>query len=223
MVGVPLKQLHRWDVSPQEAIAIQKQLAGKLIDDTPLDFNAIHTIAGVDVSVKDNVSTAAVVVLSYPAMELIETVTAQQPTPFPYIPGLLTFREGPVLVEAFGKLQHTPDVFIFDGMGRIHPRRTGIAAHMGLWLERPTIGVGKTHFIGKYDDPGAMKGSYSLITDKDETIGAALRTRDRVKHVYVSVGHMADLTSALVLAIVTSPKYRLPRPIRLAHNAAGKR
>jgi deoxyribonuclease V len=171
---------------------------------------------------KENVSTAAVVVLSFPKMEIIESVTAIQPTPFPYVPGLLTFREGPVLVEAFEQLQHEPDVFMFDGMGRIHPRRMGIASHMGLWLKRPTVGIGKTHFIGTYDTPGTPKGSYADIHDKGEVIGRVLRTRDKVKPVYVSVGHLADLDTATALALMCSPKYRLPRPIRMAHNTAGK-
>jgi deoxyribonuclease V len=214
--------LHAWDVTPQEAIAIQKDLAAQLIDDTPLEIASIQRVAGVDVSVKDNVSTAAVVVLTYPELAVIEAVTVSQPTPFPYVPGLLSFREGPVLVEAFEQLQHEPDVFLFDGMGRIHPRRTGIAAHMGLWLQRPTVGIGKTHFIGMYTAPGTLKGSYSPITDKGEVIGNVLRTRTNVKPVYVSVGHMADLPTATALALACSPKYRLPHPIRMAHNTAGK-
>ncbi len=214
--------LHAWDVNPQEAITIQNNLAAQLVDNTPLDIASIRFVAGVDVSVKNSVSKAAVVILTYPELEIVESVTASQPTPFPYVPGLLTFREGPVLVEAFEKLQQEPDVFLFDGMGRIHPRRTGIAAHMGLWLERPTVGVGKTHFIGKYDTPGTPKGSFSPITDKGELIGNILRTRTNVKPVYVSVGHMANLPTATALALACSPKYRLPRPIRMAHNTAGK-
>jgi deoxyribonuclease V len=214
--------LHAWDVSSSEAVAIQKDLAGQLIDDAPIDIDSVKLIAGVDVSVKANVSTAAVVVIAYPQMELVEAITAVQPTPFPYIPGLLTFREGPVLVEAFEQMHNEPDVFIFDGMGRIHPRRMGIAAHMGLWLRRPTIGVGKTHFIGDYTDPGEMKGERSFITHKGETIGVVLRTRTRVKPVYVSVGHMAHLESAVALTLAVTPTYRLPHPIRLAHHTAGK-
>lgn len=214
--------LHVWNVTTTDAIAIQNSLAPQLIDDQPLHFPSIRTVAGVDVSVKDNISQAAVVVLSYPQLDIIESVTTSQPTPFPYVPGLLTFREGPVLQAAFEKLQHEPDVFIFDGMGRIHPRRMGIAAHLGLWLQRPTIGVGKTHFIGTYQKPPSPKGSYSLIHDKGEVIGAVLRTRSRVKPVYVSVGHLTDLNSALALTIACSPKYRLPRPIRMAHRTAGK-
>ncbi|NJL58132.1 endonuclease V, partial [bacterium] len=142
-----IHHLHRWDITPQEAIALQKDMAGRVIHDTPLDLAALRFVAGVDVSVKGDISQAAVVVLSYPALRVVESVTATRPTPFPYIPGLLSFREGPVLVEAFEKLQTVPDVFLFDGMGRIHPRRIGIASHMGLWLDKPAVGCGKTHLI----------------------------------------------------------------------------
>src|SRR5690606_38419713 len=130
---------HDWNLSPQQAIELQRQMAQETITDRPLDLERVKLVAGVDVSVKDDMSRAAVVVLSYPALEVVESVTAIQPTPFPYIPGLLSFREGPVLEEAFGALQSEPDVFIFDGMGIMHPRRLGIGAHMGLWLQRPTI------------------------------------------------------------------------------------
>ncbi|MEL6150901.1 MAG: endonuclease V [Chloroflexota bacterium] len=217
-----ITHLHDWDVTSQEAVQIQKDLASTLVIGTPLDIDAVTLVAGVDVSVKNNVSQAAVVVLTYPEMHVVESVTASQPTPFPYIPGLLTFREGPVLEEAFGQLEHEPDVFVFDGMGRIHPRRMGIAAHMGLWLGRPTIGVGKTHFIGEYDEPGNNKGDYEWITHRGETIGAIVRTRTSVKPVYVSVGHKTDLPSAIEFTLKVTPKYRLPRPIRMAHNTAGK-
>jgi len=217
-----IHHLHDWNLSPTEAVQIQKDLSDKLIDDQPLDADAVQYVAGVDVSVKDNVSQAAVVVMSYPDLELVETVKASMDTPFPYVPGLLTFREGPVLVKAFEKLKQQPDVFIFDGMGRIHPRRMGIAAHMGLWLQRPTIGVGKTHLIGDYGQPGALKGSFSWIHDRNEIIGAYLRTRSNVKPVYVSVGHLAEINDAINFVLTCTPKYKLPRPIRLAHDAAGQ-
>lgn len=216
-----ITHLHRWDVSSKEAIAIQKDLAPQVIHDRPIDLDRVKLVAGVDVSVKNNYSRAGVVVLSYPDLEVVESVTALQATPFPYIPGLLTFREGGVLVEAFEKLHHTPDVFIFDGMGRIHPRRIGIASHLGLWLDKPTIGCGKTHFIGTYDTPEQTKGDFSYLVDKDEVLGVVLRTRTKVKPVYISVGHLADLDSAIQLTLACTPKYRLPRPIRMAHNTAG--
>jgi deoxyribonuclease V len=214
---------HRWDVTPREAIALQKSLSPRIIYDTPLDLEKVQLVAGVDVSVRDNVSTAAVVVLTYPDMTPVETVLESQPTPFPYIPGLLSFREGPALSAAFEQLKSEPDVFIFDGMGRIHPRGIGIASHMGLWLDRPTIGCGKSHLIGQYDTPGPEKGNLSLLSYKGETLGAVLRTRTNVKPVYISVGHRATLETALQVIMACTPRYRLPEPIRQAHNAAGKK
>jgi deoxyribonuclease V len=159
--------------------------------------------------------------LRYPELEVIETVLAQRPTPFPYIPGLLTYREGPVLEEAFQNLKHEPDVFIFDGMGIMHPRRIGIASHMGVWLQKPTIGCGKTYFLGTYDEPARERGAWSLVHHKGDVIGAVLRTRDGVKPVYISPGNLADLPTSLDLVMRCTPKYRLPEPIRQAHNAAG--
>ena len=213
---------HDWNVSPQEAIELQKTLAAEVISNQPIDIASVKLVAGVDVSVKDNVSQAAVVILKYPELEVIETVLAKRPTPFPYIPGLLTYREGPVLEEAFQKLQHEPDVFIFDGMGIMHPRRIGIASHMGVWLQKPTIGCGKTYFLGTYDEPAQERGSWSLVHHKGDVIGSVLRTRDKVKPVYISPGNLADLPTSLDLVLRCTPKYRLPEPIRQAHNAAGE-
>ncbi|MCA0456507.1 MAG: deoxyribonuclease V [Chloroflexi bacterium] len=213
---------HDWNVTPSEAIALQKTLASEVVSSKPLDITAIKLVAGVDVSVKENVSQAAVVILTYPDLQVIETVLMQQPTPFPYIPGLLTYREGPVLEAAFAKLQNEPDVFIFDGMGIMHPRRIGIASHMGVWLQKPTIGCGKSYFLGKYDEPLQERGAWSLLYDKGEVIGGVLRTRQGVKPVYISPGHLADLPTSLDLVMRCTPKYRLPEPIRQAHNAAGQ-
>jgi deoxyribonuclease V len=216
-----ITHLHDWNVSPTEAVALQKQLVGDVIYDRPLDLDSIRLVAGVDVSVKNNISQAAVVVLSYPELQPVETVLWKVPTPFPYIPGLLTYREGPVLEEAFKRLQHEPDVFIFDGMGRAHPRRMGIATQMGLWLQKPTIGCGKTLFVGKYVEPPIERGSSAPLIDKGEQIGVILRTRTAVKPVYISVGHLADLPTSVELVMRCTTKYRLPEPIRFAHNAAG--
>lgn len=217
-----INHLHAWDVTPDEAIALQRTLAARVIDDQPLDLGAVRHVAGVDVSVKDNISHAAVVVATFPDLTPVETVTATQPTPFPYIPGLLSFREGPVLTEAFSRLQQIPDVFIFDGMGILHPRRLGIAAHMGLWLDRPTIGCGKTHLVGQYADPAPEKGAFSPVLHRGERLGVVLRTRTQVKPVYISVGHRADLDSAVALILACTRRYRLPDPIRMAHDAAGR-
>lgn len=210
---------HDWNLTPNAAVQLQRELGAEIIHQ-PLALETLRYVAGVDVSVKDGLSQAAVVVLTYPGLEVVETVTASQPTPFPYIPGLLSFREGPVLETAFQQLQTVPDVFLFDGMGIMHPRRLGIAAHLGLWLNRPTIGCGKTHFVGDYAPPGENVGDYSLVTHRGEIIGAVLRTRVRVKPVYISAGHLADLPTALQVVRQCTPKYRLPEPIRQAHRAA---
>ncbi len=212
--------LHDWDLSPRAAIELQAVLASGLVDDKPLDPGRIRTVAGVDVSVKGGVSRAAVVVMRYPQLETIETRRAKAETSFPYIPGLLAFREGPVLLAALSALRNEPDVFIFDGMGQMHPRRMGIAAHLGLWLGRPTVGCGKTRFIGTHQEPAPVKGSRSPLIHKGETLGVVLRTRSNVKPVYVSVGHFADLESAAHLVLTTTTRFRLPEPIRAAHKAA---
>ncbi len=219
---------HDWNISAAEAIALQKQMVSEIDYQRPIDLSAIKLVAGVDVSVKPDPVTgvdqsqAAVVVLSYPDMQVIETALAQMPTPFPYIPGLLSFREGPVLEMAFAKLQTEPDVLIFDGMGRAHPRRIGIASHLGLWLQKPSIGCGKTLFVGHFTEPAAERGSFTDLVDHDEVIGAVVRTRTNVKPVFISVGHLADLNTSVKLILACTSKYRLPDPIRAAHNAAGK-
>lgn len=212
--------LHAWDLAPSDAIALQNQLAAQLVDQ-PLDWDHLRTVAGVDVSVVNNISQAAVVVLSYPDLQLLESVTAKMPTPYPYIPGLLTFREGPVLLEAFAKVQHTPDVFIFDGMGRIHPRGIGIAAHMGLWLNMPTVGCGKTPFVGRHEPLAPEQGSLSPLTYRSRIIGAVVRTRANVQPVYISAGHLMTHDDAVTLTLRCTTRYRLPEPIRAAHRAAG--
>ncbi len=213
---------HSWNLSPTEAIALQKELRAEVISDRPIALDEVRLVAGVDVSVKNEQSQAAVVVATYPGFLVVETVLARRPTPFPYVPGLLSFREGPVLEEAFEKLKSAPDVFIFDGMGIAHPRRIGIASHMGLWLQRPTVGCGKTLLCGRYKDLGEEKGSAAPLIDKGEAIGVALRTRTARNPVFISPGHLADIPTAAELVLRCSLKYRLPEPIRLAHNAAGQ-
>lgn len=218
--------LHEWDVTPARAIALQRELASRLIDE-PLPLESIELVAGVDVSVKPDaegraLSRAAIAVLTFPDLRLIETATAIQPTPFPYIPGLLAFREGPVVLDAFDRLRHLPDALIFDGMGRAHPRRMGIAAHLGLWLDRPTVGCGKTWLIGEHQPPAPERGAWSPLRDKGEIIGAALRTRANVSPVYISHGHRCDLPSAIALTMACTTRYRLPETTRAAHHAAGE-
>lgn len=212
---------HPWNISPAEAIALQRRLAPLVDARTPLDLEAVHLVAGVDVSVKNEISRAAIAVLRFPSLELVEAVTAEMPTSFPYIPGLLSFREGAVILAAHHKLRCVPDVYLFDGMGIMHPRRLGIAAHMGLWLEKPTIGCGKTYLIGQYDDPTPQAGSYATVWDKGEALGIVLRTRANVKPIYLSVGHRATIETARTFTLRCVTRYRLPEPIRAAHRIAG--
>ncbi|AMB45584.1 deoxyribonuclease V [Methylobacterium sp. AMS5] len=212
---------HAWDLTPAEAVALQRRLRSEIVADRAIDLGAVRLVAGVDVSVKNERSRAAVVVVTFPGFLLVETAFAERPTPFPYIPGLLSFREGPVLEEAFGRLRAEPDVFLFDGMGIAHPRRIGIASHMGLWLERPTIGVGKTRLVGTNAALPEEKGAHVPLIDRGETIGAVVRTRNATLPLFISPGHRADIPSAVELVLACSPKYRLPEPIRLAHKAAG--
>ncbi len=222
-----ISPLHEWNLTPREALQLQKDLASQVNLQNPLKVDDLHLVAGVDVSVRRNsenveMSQAAVVVMRYPSFEVVEVVRSSMPTPFPYIPGLLSFREGPVLVNAFQQLQNVPNVFIFDGMGIAHPRHLGIAAHLGLWLKKPTIGCGKTWLFGRHDPVGEERGSFSWMMDKNEKIGAAVRTRTRVKPVYISPGNLVDIESAIAVVFACTPRFRLPEPIRAAHNAAGE-
>lgn len=216
-----LVHLHDWNLTPRAAVALQQRLAAQVVTGPPLALERVRLVAGVDVSVKNDVSRAAVVVVTFPGLVPVETVTVAQPTPFPYIPGLLSFREGPVLEAAFAQLQTEPDAFLFDGMGIMHPRRLGIASHLGLWLGRPTVGCGKTHLVGAYEPPPAARGARSAVYYHGEQVGVVLRTRAGVKPLYISPGHCIDLDSAVALVLACTPRYRLPEPIRLAHRAAG--
>lgn len=212
---------HSWNVTPEDAVALQRRLRSEVIATRPIDASKVRLVAGVDVSVKHEQSQAAVVVVTFPDFRFVTTVLARRPTPFPYVPGLLSFREGPVLEEAFERLETEPDVFLFDGMGTAHPRRIGIACHLGLWLERPTIGCGKTRLVGRHGPLAEEKGAAQPLVDRGETIGAAVRTRAGTNPIFVSPGHRADLASAVALTLACCPKYRIPEPIRLAHTAAG--
>jgi len=215
--GIP----HIWELSPHEAITLQKRLASQVDTSTPIDFDSLELVAGVDVSVKNNISRAAIVVLTFPDLELVEAVTERIPTPFPYISGLLSFREGAVILAAHDKLKHRPDAYIFDGQGIAHPRGIGIASHIGLWWDAPTVGCAKTRLVGQYEEPGPEKGAYTPLIDHGRPIGVVLRTRANVKPVFVSPGHRATIDSARELVLRCTTRYRLPAPIRAAHQVAG--
>jgi deoxyribonuclease V len=202
-------------------MAIQMELAGEV--SRAGKISAPHFIAGVDISVNrfSKIGTGAVVVLSYPGLELVETQSVTANIEFPYVPGLLSFREAPLILAAFEKITLTPDIVMVDGQGIAHPRRFGIASHLGLLLGLPTIGCAKSRLCGEHEIPSNEAGSYKELKDNNEVIGAVLRTKTGVKPLYVSIGHMIDLTSAMEWVVACCRGYRLPEPTRLAHQAAG--
>ncbi len=211
---------HSWDLSPKEAIALQKELAQEVkLEDAVAEFD---TVAGVDVGIKERVSRAAIVVLSYPQLEFLTDATAERPVSYPYVPGLLTFREAPVILDALTQLTISPDVLIFDGQGYAHPRRMGLATHMGLLLDHPTVGCAKSRLCGEYEEPGLERGAYSWLKDKGEIIGAVLRTRTNVKPLFVSPGHLVSLSTAIELVLGCGGGYKLPETTRWAHRVASE-
>ncbi len=216
-----ITQCHSWQVTPAQAIEIQKNLAGEV--STTGNIKAPRYIAGVDISVNrfSKTGTGAVVVLNYPALQVVEVQVVKDLITFPYVPGLLSFRETPLLLSAFKTLKITPDIIMVDGQGIAHPRRCGIASHLGLLLNMPTIGCAKSRLCGEYENPGIKAGSFAELKDNGEVIGAVLRTRDNVKPLYISIGHMIDLPAAIKWVIACCRGYRLPEPTRLAHQAAG--
>ncbi len=216
-----VKRLHSWQVGIQEALDIQGWLAERVCREG--NIIAPRFIAGVDISVKreQGTATGAVVVLSYPGLELVEARVVSGKIDFPYVPGLLSFRELPLTLAACEKLTITPDLMLVDGQGIAHPRRIGLASHLGLWLDTPTIGCAKSLLCGCHDAPGSEAGTYAEIVDEGEVVGAALRTRSGVTPVYVSTGHKIDLKAAIYWVLRCCRGYRLPEPTRLAHLAAG--
>jgi deoxyribonuclease V len=215
---------HPWNVTPAEAIAIQKRLRQALI--TVDTLGKVRLVAGIDVGFEEgnSVTRAAVVVLTFPGLEPVEEVLARAPTQFPYIPGLLSFREGPAVLDALGQLESTPDLLLFDGQGLAHPRRFGIACHIGLLANRPSIGVAKSRLTGHPVGPLAEeKGAWQPLLDRGDVVGAALRSRDRVHPLYVSAGHRISLPTALDYTLACTTRYRLPETTRLAHQLASNR
>jgi len=203
-----------------EAIALQEELGRRVIE--RVTFGGIRTVAGVDVSVRGGTSYAAIAVLSFPGLDPVETVTAKRKTDFPYIPGLLAFREVPVIKQAFEKLKTRPDMLIIDGQGRAHPRGFGVACHVGVELDTPSIGCAKSRLVGEYREPATERGSRTALRYNGEIVGSVVRTREGVKPVFVSIGHRIDLETAVVFIMRTTTRYRLPEPIRMAHRAAGE-
>lgn len=235
LVRLKMKKLHNWNLSYSQAADLQRRLARKV------QFAPIREppklVGGIDCALSKNgrYIFTAVVVLKLPDFEVIETASSTLKVTFPYIPGLLSFREAPACIAAVGKLQSCPDVFLIDGQGIAHPRRLGLAAHLGLFFDKPTIGCAKSRLIGTFEEPPPEKGAYSLLNDKVivkpeasykirdaryETIGAVVRTRTSVKPLFVSVGNKCLLKDAIRITLACTSRYRLPEPIRLAHQLA---
>lgn len=212
------RDLHSWDVTPEEARQLQNELRSQVIQTDR--FGTINTVAGVDIGFKKDIALASVVVLRFPELQVVDSVVTESPVRFPYIPGLLSFREIPPLLTAFTALQTEPDLVIVDGQGIAHPRRFGLASHLGLILDKPTIGCAKSRLWGRYEEPDSEQGAYTYLIDKGEVIGAAVRTRANVRAVYVSIGHQISLDSARVWVLACCRGYRLPETTRYAHNAA---
>lgn len=213
------EQLHDWNLSPREAVELQKSLRER-VRLVPLG-REIETVAGADISFNkySPVLYAGIVVLKLPSLEVLEEVGVVSETKFPYVPGLLSFREAPPVLEAWAKLKIEPDVVMFDGQGIAHPRRVGIASHVGLLLNRPTLGCAKSILVGRHEELAEERGSWQPLVDpkNDETIGAALRTKTRVQPIYVSPGHLIDLAGAIELTLRSDGGYRQPEPTRRAH------
>jgi deoxyribonuclease V len=214
-----IQNFHDWNVSYEEAVRIQLKLKEQLVLHDEGGPRTVNMIAGADISYSrgDDLFFAAVVVLKFPSMKIIETSSYSERVTFPYIPGLLTFREGPALIQAFKQLKNAPDVVIFDGHGIAHPRGIGLASHMGLFLDIPTIGCAKKRLTGIHDEPGIDAGNYSFLTRDDCTIGAVVRTKKNVKPVFVSQGHKISLQTAIDIVLSACTGYRLAEPVRRAH------
>lgn len=206
---------HRWDVSPDEAIAIQQRLRAEMPPEEPIALDQIHTVAGVDASYRE-IGRAAIAVFSFPDLALIEQVTATREVTFPYVPGLLAFREAPVVLAALERLRLRPDLLMFDAQGYAHPRRLGLARHLGAYLNQPSIGCAKSRLIGSYDEPAQDAGAWSPLMDGDEEIGRVVRTKARTRPVFVSVGYRITLPLAVEIVLRCTRGYRLPEPTRIA-------
>jgi len=205
-------------MSPKDARRLQVTLAAHIIRKNRL--KTVKTVAGIDVGMKGDMACAAIVVLDFPGLDVVAKATATRRIKFPYIPGLLSFREGPVILDALERLGGKPDLLIFDGQGIAHPCRLGIASHIGLIVDRPSIGCAKSRLCGQYKEPGVERGSHVPLIDHGETIGAIVRTRTNVKPVFVSIGHRVDLKTSIDYVLRCCKVYRLPETTRKAHRLA---
>jgi deoxyribonuclease V len=214
------KLRHSWNLTPREAIALQQRLRSRVIKlGRP---GAVRHVAGTDVGFEGSGGTAraAVALLSFPQLALVDYAIARLPVRFPYVPGLLSFREMPALLAALGKLDVPPDLILCDGHGYAHPRRFGIASHLGVYLGIPTIGVAKSRLVGEHGQPMQRRGAWVPLRDRGEIIGAVVRTRPYTLPVYVSIGHRVSLALAVRYALACTNRYRLPETTRWAHRLA---
>jgi deoxyribonuclease V len=218
---VKLRELHRWDVTPAEAMALQRELAPQVVREG--DAGEVRLVAAADIAFVERApawaagtARAAVVLMSYPELAVVEQHVIEAPVRFPYVPGLLSFREMPALALVFERLSREPDLLLVDGQGIAHPRRFGIASHVGLLAGVPTIGCAKSRLCGEAEEPGPERGSMTELVDDGEVIGLVVRTKARVKPLYVSVGHMIGLREAAEWVLRLAPTHRLTEPVRLA-------
>ena len=209
-------------MSPAEARRLQGELASRVVAGPSLDFGDVRHVAGADVSTEGDRAYATVAGLEFPGLSVVEVKGFEAALEFPYVPGLLAFREIPSVVGALEKVETAVDAVILDAQGLAHPRRMGLASHIGLFLDVPTVGCAKSVLVGKFEEPKAEKGSVTDLVHRGEVVGRAVRTRERVSPVYVSVGSGIDLNSAVGLVLSCCTRYRLPEPTRQAHNAANR-
>ncbi len=214
--------LHSLDLLPGEARRLQGELASRVVEGPPLDLARVRYVAGADVSTQGDMGYTTVVVLSFPGLSVVEVRGYEAPLAFPYVPGLLAFREIPPVVGALREIQSEVDAVIFDAHGLAHPRGLGLASHLGLSLDVPAIGCAKSRLVGEHGEPGPEKGDAADLVYREKVVGRVVRTRARVSPVYVSVGNRIDLTSAVDLVLRCCTRYRLPETTRQAHNAANR-
>ncbi|GJL80135.1 MAG: endonuclease V [Nitrospinaceae bacterium] len=214
--------LHAWNVSPKQATEIQKGLASKIRLTGSRTPPAI--VAGADISFTKHSSRAfaGIVLLEFPSLKVVNELALEDELTFPYVPGLLSFREAPILLKLFCEVTPAPDLLFFDGQGLAHPRKFGLACHLGLILDRPAIGCAKTKLTGEYKEPGLAKGSCSDLLDNDQNVGAVLRSRENCNPIFVSVGHKIDINTAIQRTLECTTRYRIPEPTRLAHHLVNR-
>jgi deoxyribonuclease V len=217
-----VEELHGFGLSPAEARALQGELASRVVVGPALGLGSVRYVAGADVSTQGDRAYATVAVLEFPGLSVVEVQGFEAPLEFPYVPGLLSFREMPPLLGALRKMETAVDVVILDAQGLAHPRRMGLASHVGLFIDVPTVGCAKSVLVGKFEEPKEEKGSATDMVHRGEVVGRAVRTREKVSPVYVSVGNRIDLDSSVELVLACCSRYRLPEPTRQAHNAANR-